>query len=45
MDITATDSARAAEVWAAAVHTVKRYHPQHAAALGADGDPEGRPHG
>ena len=45
LDAFEPDAARAAEVWAAAVHTVKRYHPQHAAALGADGDPERRPHG
>jgi DNA repair protein RadC len=33
------DAARAAEVWAAAVRTVQRFHPQHAALLGVTGEP------
>ena len=45
LDAFEPDAARAAEVWAAAVHTVQRYHSQHAALLGADGGPKGRPHG
>ena len=45
LDAFEPDAARAAEVWAAAVHTVKRYHPQHATTLGADSEPGGRPHG
>jgi hypothetical protein len=36
LDAHETDAARGAEVWAAAVRTVQRYHPQHAALLGVD---------
>jgi hypothetical protein len=33
------DAARGAEIWAAAVRTVQRFHPQHLALLGVDGEP------
>jgi hypothetical protein len=39
------DAARAAEVWAAAVRTVQRFHPQHAALVGVPAAPEGSDHG
>jgi hypothetical protein len=45
LDAFEPDAARAAEVWAAAVRTIQRYHPQHAALLGADASSKGRPHG
>ncbi len=34
LDAFERDAARGAEVWAAAVRTVQRYHPDHAALLG-----------
>lgn len=34
LDAFESDAARAAEVWSAAVRTVERCHPQHAALLG-----------
>jgi hypothetical protein len=34
LDAYEPDAARAAEVWAAAVRTVQRYHPHHAVLLG-----------
>jgi len=36
LDTHEPDAARAAEVWAAAVQTVRRYHPQYAGLLGVD---------
>jgi hypothetical protein len=39
LDAFEADAARAAEVWAAAVRTVHRFHPQHAALLGVAGEP------
>ena len=44
LDAFERDAARAAEVHQAAVRTVQRYHPQHAALLGVAADPgEARP--
>ena len=40
-----SDPARGAEVRAAAVRTVRAFHPQHAVLLGADGDAQGVGHG
>ena len=45
LDAFETDAARAAEVRAAAVRTVQRFHPQHAASLGVCGAAEGRSNG
>ena len=39
LDAFEADAARAAEVWAAAVRTVRTYHPQHAGLLGVAGEP------
>jgi hypothetical protein len=43
LDAYEPDAARAAEVWAAAVRTVQRFHPRHAVLLGvpATGGPGG----
>jgi hypothetical protein len=43
LDAFEPDAARGAEVWAAAVRTVQRYHSQHGALLGLDA--EGRSDG
>ena len=45
LDAFETDAARAAEVWAAAIRTVQRYHPRHAALLGVPVEPGGRADG
>lgn len=45
LDAHEPDAARAAEVHAAAVRTVQRFHPNHAHLLGVASPPEGRSNG
>jgi hypothetical protein len=45
LDAFEPDAASAAARWAAAVHTVQRFHPQHAALLGVAGEAGDRTHG
>ena len=45
LDAFELDAAHAAERWAAAVRTVQRFHPQHAAILGVAVESGGRAHG
>ena len=45
LDAHEPDAARGAEVWAAAVHTVQRFHPQHAQLLGVADEAGGRADG
>ncbi len=45
LDAHERDAARGAEVWAAAVRTVQRFHPQHADLLGVAGETGGQADG
>lgn len=45
LDAYERDAARGGEVWAAAVRTVQRFHPQHAELLGVAGEAEGQADG